>query len=85
MPAVRLFSGSFQNDPHPLDPRQRGVNGYDFEAHAEQKGFTQNHHLVAGVKAGAAVQCPKDDFELGHGHAMAIFALLKESKSEESV
>jgi Domain of unknown function (DUF4287) len=28
------------------------------------------------------VQWLKDDFELGHGHAMAIFALLKGAKKE---
>ncbi len=82
---MRLFPGSFKNDPHPLDPRQRGVNSYDFKALAEQQGFTQNHQLVAGVKAGAVAQWLKDDFQLGHGHAIAIFALLKGSKSEQSV
>ena len=38
--------------------------------------------LAAGVKAGAIVQWLKDDFQLGHGHAMAIFALLKGVKRE---
>jgi len=37
-----------------------------------------------GVKAGAIVQWLKDDFGLGHGHAMAIYALLKGQKSETS-
>jgi hypothetical protein len=38
--------------------------------------------LTAGVKAGEIVQWLKDDFELGHGHAMALFALFKGVKKE---
>jgi hypothetical protein len=34
------------------------------------------------VKAGAIVKWLKVDFQLGHGHAMAIFALLKGTKRE---
>jgi hypothetical protein len=51
---------------------------------AEQKGFTQNGSLKATTKAGDIVKWLKDDFELGHGHAMAIFALLKGIKNEDS-
>jgi len=36
--------------------------------------------LADGVKAGAIVQWLKDDFELGHGHSMAIYALFKGMK-----
>lgn len=61
-----------------------GKSPADFRALAEQKGFTQNRQLATGVKAGTVVQWLKDDFHLGHGHAMAIFALLKRSKCEES-
>lgn len=56
----------------------------DFRALAEKKGFTEKGRLVAGVKAGAIVQWLKEDFQLGHGHAMAIYALLKGTKSEDS-
>ena len=35
------------------------------------------------VKAGAVVKWLKEDFQLGHGHAMAIFALLKGVKRED--
>lgn len=54
----------------------------DFKTMAEQKGFTQNGQLKSNVKAGEVVMWLKDDFALGHGHAMAIYALLKGVKKE---
>lgn len=57
----------------------------DFRALAAQKGFTDGATLKDGVKAGDVVQWLKDDFQLGHGHAMAIYALLKGTKTEDSV
>jgi hypothetical protein len=59
-----------------------GKGPADFRQLAEQKGFTQNGELT--VKAGDIVKWLKDDFDLGHGHSMAIFALLKGSKNEGS-
>ena len=61
-----------------------GQSPADFRALAEKKGFTQKGKLAAGVKAGTIVQWLKDDFQLGHGHAMAIYALLKGLKQEDS-
>lgn len=61
-----------------------GKSPADFRALAEKKGFTQDGKLVAGVKAGAIVKWLKDDFQLGHGHSMAVYALLKGLKHEES-
>jgi len=61
-----------------------GKTAADFRALAEKKGFTHNGQLAAGVKAGAIVQWLKEDFQLGHGHAMAIVALLKGSNCEAS-
>jgi hypothetical protein len=55
----------------------------DFRAIAEEKGFTQNGELK--VKAGDITNWLKNDFELGHGHGMAIYALLKGIKNEDSV
>ena len=55
----------------------------DFRALAEKKGFTKKGQLTPGVKAGEIVKCLKEDFALGHGHAMAIYALLKGVKSED--
>jgi len=37
-----------------------------------------------GVKASDIVKWLKDDYDLGHGHSMAIYALLKGSQSEGS-
>ncbi len=61
-----------------------GKTPEDFHAMAEAKGFTQGGQLKADVKATAVVQWLKDDFQLGHGHAMAIVALLKGMKTEDS-
>lgn len=49
-----------------------GKTPADFKKLAAQKGL-----LDAGTKAGEIVAWLKKDFELGHGHAMAIFAVLK--------
>jgi hypothetical protein len=61
-----------------------GKSPADFRAMAEQKSFTQNGALKPNVKAGDIVKWLKDDFDLGHGHAMAIYALLKGVKNEDS-
>jgi len=52
----------------------------DFKRLAATKGYTENGTLRAGIKAGEIVAWLKKDFELGHGHAMAIVAVLKGSK-----
>ena len=59
-----------------------GKSPADFRALAEKKGFTHKGKLAAGVKAGAVIKWLKDDYQLGHGHAMAIYALLKGVKQE---
>jgi hypothetical protein len=61
-----------------------GKGPADFRALAEEKGFTNNGNLQAATKAGDIVKWLKDDFELGHGHSMAIYALLKGIKNENS-
>jgi hypothetical protein len=61
-----------------------GKSPADFRALAEKKGFTHQGQLAAGVQAGAIVKWLKKDSELGHGHAMAIVALLKGVKCEDS-
>lgn len=60
-----------------------GKSADDFRQLAAQKGFTDGETIKAGVKAGTIVQWLKDDFQLGHGHAMAIYALLKGAKAED--
>jgi len=59
-----------------------GKSPDDFRKLAAGKGFTENGKLRAGVKAGAIVDWLKQDFDLGHGHAMAIYALIKGAKHE---
>jgi len=54
----------------------------DFRKLAEQKGFLQKGKLKPGAKAGEIVAWLKKDFDLGHGHSMAIYALFKGMKSE---
>jgi hypothetical protein len=56
----------------------------DFRRLAEQKGFLHNGQITATTKASDIVKWLKEDFELGHGHAMAIYALFKGIKSESS-
>lgn len=53
-----------------------GKTPEDFKLMAEQKGL-----LAPGVKAGEIVAWLKADFGLGHGHAMAIYATLKGTKT----
>jgi hypothetical protein len=54
----------------------------DFKKLADQKGFSINGKLKPTTKAGEIVSWLKQDFELGHGHSMAIYALLKGIKKE---
>jgi len=54
-----------------------GKSPDDFKKLAEKKGFLQKGRLKENVKAGEIVAWLKKDFDLGHGHAMAIYALFK--------
>jgi hypothetical protein len=47
----------------------------DFIKLATKKGFVEKGQISKGVKAGEIVQWLKDDFDLGHGHSMVIYAL----------
>jgi len=49
-----------------------GKTANDFIAMAKEKGFDD-----PATKAGAIVAWLKEDFELGHGHAMAIVHVIK--------
>jgi hypothetical protein len=61
-----------------------GKGPEDFRKMAEEKGFSQDLQLKPETKAGEIVNWLKEDFDLGHGHAMAIYALLKGIKNEDS-
>ncbi len=54
-----------------------GKTPKDFRRMAELKGFVEGATIKKGVKAGQIVAWLKADFDLGHGHAMAVYALLK--------
>ncbi|GAB2776991.1 hypothetical protein GCM10027275_19940 [Rhabdobacter roseus] len=55
--------------------KKTGKSPEDFKKIAEEKGFLQNGALA--VKATQVTDWLKEEFELGHGHAMAIYATLK--------
>ena len=57
-----------------------GKSPADFKAMAAAKGVASEAGIAPGIKAGAIVDWLKQDFGLGHGHAMAIVALLKGKK-----
>ena len=59
-----------------------GKSPDDFRKMGEQRGCLQNGALKPSVKAGDIVQWLKSDFQLGHGHSMAIYALFKGVKKE---
>ncbi len=55
--------------------KKTGKNLDDLKKIATDKGFLVEGKLT--VKATEIVNWLKEDFELGHGHAMAIFAAFK--------
>ena len=54
-----------------------GKTADDFKKLAEEKGFTTNGQISPQIKAAQITDWLKEEFDLGHGHAMAIYALLK--------
>ncbi len=54
-----------------------GKTPADFKKLAEKKGFLDKGKLNAAVKATEITNWLKEEFELGHGHAMAIYATFK--------
>jgi hypothetical protein len=61
-----------------------GIDAAGFRALAEAKGLTKDGHLTEGTKAGTIVAWLKADYDLGHGHSMAIYGLLKGKHTEEA-
>lgn len=54
-----------------------GKSPDDFKELAEAKGFLEGGQVKATVKATQITNWLKEDFDLGHGHAMAIYASFK--------
>lgn len=53
-----------------------GKTPADFKKLAEKKGFIIDSKLNPKTKATDITNWLKEEFELGHGHAMAIYATL---------
>lgn len=60
--------------------KKTGKSPEDFINLAEQKGFLEDGTLKPTIKAGQIVEWLKTGFQLGHGHAMAIYVVLKQGK-----
>jgi hypothetical protein len=56
---------------------KRFFESEDFKKLAEEKGFLKDGAIVKTVKATEITNWLKEEFELGQGHAMAIYATFK--------
>jgi len=54
-----------------------GRSPADFKKLAGKKSYLSNGKLRTDIKVGEVVAWLRQEFQLGHGHAMAIVALLK--------
>jgi Domain of unknown function (DUF4287) len=57
--------------------QKTGKTPEDFKQLATEKGFIVNGALNPQVKATVITDWLKSEFDLGHGHAMAIYASFK--------
>lgn len=62
--------------------KKTGKSAADLRAMGAQNGWTQGPTLAPGVRPMAIVETLKAELGLGHGHAMAVVALLKGRKKE---
>lgn len=58
-----------------------GKSPEDLQVLATEKGFVENGKLKSDVKAAQIIEWLKADFDLGHGHAMSIYAYFKGKRS----
>lgn len=58
-----------------------GKSPAQLQALAIEKRLADDRGLAPGIKAGAVIDWLKADFDLGHGHAMAIVAWIKGKRS----
>ncbi len=61
-----------------------GKSAEDFRKLAAKKGFSEKGNIKQEIKTGDIVQWLEEDYELGHGRAMAVYALLSGKKDENS-
>lgn len=59
-----------------------GLGPDDFRKLANEKGYATEGKLNKDVKASDIIKWLKEDYDLGHGHSMAIVALLQGHKKE---
>jgi hypothetical protein len=59
-----------------------GLDPAGLRSLAAEQGWTEDGTLKATTKAGTVIAWLKENYGLGHGHSMAVFALLKGSKRE---
>ena len=57
-----------------------GKSPEDFKKLAEEKGFVVDGKINPTTKATEITNWLKEDFDLGHGHSMAIYATVKGKK-----
>ncbi|MFL9839826.1 DUF4287 domain-containing protein [Sphingomonas sp. ST-64] len=62
--------------------QKTGKTPDDLRTLARERGWTQGAALAPNIKPMAIVAALKDELGLGHGHAMAVVALLKEHRKE---
>jgi hypothetical protein len=62
--------------------KKTGKTPADLRAMGADNGWTAGDTLAPGIKPMAIVDTLKADLGLGHGHAMAVVALLKGTKKE---
>ncbi|MBC7472290.1 MAG: DUF4287 domain-containing protein [candidate division SR1 bacterium] len=60
-----------------------GKTPEDFRLLAEQKGFVMNGKIPKSLKVTQIVNWLKEEFELGHGHVMAIIPTLKHKSGND--
>ena len=60
--------------------KKTGKTPDDFKKLAEKKGFLKKGELLKTIKATEITNRLKEEFELGHGHAMAIYMTFKGKK-----
>ncbi|WP_448660074.1 DUF4287 domain-containing protein [Sphingomonas sp. CJ99] len=62
--------------------QKTGKTPADLRAMGAERGWTAGGTLAPGIKPMGIVAVLKEELGLGHGHAMAVVALLKGAKKE---